>query len=252
MDNPENDLKPWERQADEPRRWYLLFETFRLMGPNRSLIGAYQSFWVQRASASYKESGKPIPKHASGGWRKRAEQFHWRDRAIAWDEWCAEQAREADAARRKQILSSGYAKKESRIALLNQLAALLGGDPNIRLNKELGGSALALFEDTGAVEEKDPGGEVFEEEKRWVPDVKSIGSGLDAERVDIVRFNEGIINQLRGVLSDIAAEVGDRRQQSQNTNLDLDVGMLTDEQLERIANGEDPLNVLATPSTGGD
>lgn len=221
------------------------------MGANRSLSAAYLSFWLQRAQHSISESEKPRPKQPSGGWRKIAELWEWRKRADAWDDFVAEEARRMDAARRKQILSSGYAKKEARIALLNQVAALLGGDPNLRLNQELGNSALALSPTTGELEETAPGGEVFEEDKRWLPDVKSIGAGEFAERVDIVRFNEGIINQLRGTLADLAAEVGDRKQQNQNTNLDLDLSTLTDEQIERIANGEDPLNVLATPGTGG-
>lgn len=44
----------------------------------------------------------------------------------------------------------------------------------------------------------------------WLPDVKQIGSGPDAERVDIERFNAAIIDQYRGVLDDIAKEVGGR------------------------------------------
>lgn len=43
---------------------------------------------------------------------------------------------------------------------------------------------------------------------------------------------------------------GDYRPRGANTNLDLDLGVLSDEQLERIAAGEDPVHVLATTSSG--
>jgi hypothetical protein len=44
----------------------------------------------------------------------------------------------------------------------------------------------------------------------WLPDVKQIGSGEYAERVDIERFNGGLLSEYRAVLDDLAAEVGGR------------------------------------------
>lgn len=37
---------------------------------------------------------------------------------------------------------------------------------------------------------------------------------------------------------------------NKNLNIDIDLGQLTDEQLERIANGDDPLAVIATSGKG--
>ncbi len=51
----------------------------------------------------------------------------------------------------------------------------------------------------------------------WVPDVKQIGSGENAERVDLERFNGPILEQLRGVLDDIAKEVGGRKQKVEHS-----------------------------------
>jgi hypothetical protein len=82
-------------------------------------------------------------------------------------------------ARRIEILTSGYALKHERVRSLNKLAELLLDEAN-------------------------------EEDKRWCPDVKSIGSGPGAERVDIVRFNGSLIEQARKTLDDIAAEMGER------------------------------------------
>lgn len=80
---------------------------------------------------------------------------------------------------RIRILQSGYALKHERIKVLNELAEMLLG-------------------------------EIKEVDKRWCPDVKSIGQGENAERVDIVRFNGSLIEQARKSLEDIAAELGER------------------------------------------
>ena len=76
-------------------------------------------------------------------------------------------------------MQSGFALKHERIQALNALAEM-------------------LLE------------EVKEVDKRWCPDVKSIGQGEFAERVDIVRFNGSLIEQARKSLEDIAAELGER------------------------------------------
>ena len=52
--------------------------------------------------------------------------------------------------------------------------------------------------------------EIYEKDKRWVPDVKQIGAGPYAERINIVRFNSPLIEQFRRTLDDIAAEMGER------------------------------------------
>jgi len=52
--------------------------------------------------------------------------------------------------------------------------------------------------------------ELNTEDKRWLPDVKQIGSGEFAERVDLVRFNSPLIEQYRKTLNDIAMEMGER------------------------------------------
>lgn len=52
----------------------------------------------------------------------------------------------------------------------------------------------------------------------WLPDVKQIGSGENAERVDIERFNSAIIEQYRDTLDDLAKETGGRRQQHDITS----------------------------------
>jgi hypothetical protein len=51
----------------------------------------------------------------------------------------------------------------------------------------------------------------------WLPDVKQVGSGEFAERVDIERFNSALLSEYRSTLDDLAKEVGDRRQKLEHT-----------------------------------
>ncbi len=87
--------------------------------------------------------------------------------------------REAEQQAIERILMSGYALMHERVKALNELAELLHG-------------------------------EVFDEEKRWLPDVKSVGTGPTAERVDLIRFNSDLISEYRATFTDLAAELGHR------------------------------------------
>lgn len=49
----------------------------------------------------------------------------------------------------------------------------------------------------------------------WLPDVKQIGAGEFAERVDIERFNSALISEYRAALDDLAKEVGGRKQRQE-------------------------------------
>lgn len=52
----------------------------------------------------------------------------------------------------------------------------------------------------------------------WLPDVKQIGAGEFAERVDIERFNSALISEYRAALDDLAKEVGGRKQRTEIAN----------------------------------
>ena len=62
--------------------------------------------------------------------------------------------------------------------------------------------------------------------------------------VDIARFAE-----VASKLARLAAEMETERRKSENLNIDL--SNLTDDQLQRIASGEDPIHVLATTEGAG-
>lgn len=148
-----------------------------------------------------------------------SKTFDWMNRAIEYDTEIDLQK----SARRKEIMESGLALDFERTSELKRLGHFL-------------------------IEQLYEQGEDGSYHNLWVPDVKQIGSGEYAERVDIEKFNAAIISELRGVLDDIAKETGGRKQRQENFNIDL--SQLTTEQLERIAKGEDVYSVISNPNPG--
>ena len=90
----EHDAQPeqavWEQQEGESNLHFSWFHTFLWMGPERTIVGAYNTFEAK------KSKDKQSRQQASGAWNKAAEQWHWRERSIAFD---ADQR--IDAERRK-------------------------------------------------------------------------------------------------------------------------------------------------------
>lgn len=110
-------------------------------------------------------------------------------------------------------LTEGLARKEVRMQKLQQLGALLESD---------------LF-----------GGFL------WLEQVKSIGSGPFMKEVEYEEFNAAEVKEYRGVLDDIAKEMGHRKQEHHHSGtIDLSRPEITEDQLARIAAGEDPAKVL--------
>jgi hypothetical protein len=89
----------------------------------------------------------------------------------------AELSKAADYA----ALNAGLARKENRVRLLHQLADKLTAD-------------------------------LLKDDLLWLDQVKGIGSQDNYERVEYEEFNTAEVAQLRGVLDDIAKEVGGRVQ----------------------------------------
>lgn len=192
----------------QPRESHIAVQAcndFLRLGPGRSLPDL-----LARYTANDQES----PPTASMGTLKQwSARFDWQARAALYDAGIERETNQVVERRRRAVMEEGLGLNEERVKSLKSLAALL----NDYLD---------------------------EEERIWLPDVKQIGSGPSAERVDIVRFNAALIEQYRGVLGDLAAETGGRRQQHDHLLKYVDFSRLTPEQLDRIAAGEDPFRVL--------
>jgi hypothetical protein len=115
--------------------------------------------------------------------------YDWQARAAAYDAEIEQQKTAYVEQRRREALESGLALDFERVLTLKHLADTLGRE---------------IWERSGE----------FIKDAIWLPDVKSIGSGEFAERIDIVRFNRAILEEFRSVLDDLAKETGGRRQKS--------------------------------------
>lgn len=204
----EVELLAGKRQPRESNAAAIACNDFLRMGPGRSLPAL---------QATYAKSNQKSPPAASLGTLKQwSARYDWQLRAAAYDALIEEEKNRAAAEMRRAVMEQGFALDLERVRSLDKLASLLEG-------------------------------EVYEEVKRWLPDVKQIGGGEYAERVDIVRFNAALIEQFRGTLDDLAKETGGRKQQLEHLMKLVDFSRLTDEQLDRLDAGEDPLRVLFSP-----
>lgn len=101
---------PWQKQDGEPALWHSRFEVFRLLGPERTLEDAWRRV-TQR--------GKK--KRPGSMWSIRAAQWHWRERAAAWDaEQVALQEQELARARaewkgKEQRMAEGLLEKATQM-----------------------------------------------------------------------------------------------------------------------------------------
>lgn len=162
----------WERMEGESPLWYRRFERYRLMELVRSIAAVFQEEETER------NREKPRTK-PTGDWYEIAKQWQWEERAAAWDAYQDEQLEKQILAERKKVLKSHYALMHKRVQELDELATLLRK-------------------------------EIHEKEKYYLTDVKQIGYGEFAERVDLEVFNDKLISEFRATLTDIAAEMGER------------------------------------------
>lgn len=179
-----------QRQKRETSRNVQACNDYLRLGPGRSL----RILWER-----YAKDNRSLPPTSNFDTLKMwSAKWGWVARAEAYDAEC-EQAKNA---RRREIMESGLALDYERVETLKRIAALLEGEIEKR----------AEVEGLDGEPAKDKNGNPIEGERYrvWLPDVKQIGSGDYAERVDIERYNSAIFGDLRGVLDDLAKETGGR------------------------------------------
>lgn len=204
---------PWSRQEDETNRWFQRFEAFRLQGVGRSLLSVYTAEWTKRREAAGK-STTPTPRNVPGPWAAKYKDCHWKARAEAWDAYMTAQAEaEVEARWRKEIMG--------RTEVLGRLSKI--GRVNV--------NDFLVFDEDGRVTGFNT--EMLRE-YGWMVKKISTRHGLSIEMYDAKSAVEWLGKHL-GLVSD------------RSTNLNVDLASLTDEQLGRLAAGEDLIHVLTTP-----
>lgn len=191
--------RPYDRLPGEPALWYHRFERFRLMAPVRSIPKVYREEKQSQNAEKHRKTQKAQPENPDSTWYAMARLWRWEERAAAWDAELDAELEKEIAAERKKVLRSELALQHKRVELLNRKA-----------------KQLAEITDT--------------EDQIWLLDVKSIGTGPDAERVDLVQFNDAAFKELREYLTDIADEMGERKKQDNSTII----------LLPKVYNGSDP------------
>jgi len=165
-----------KRQSGESNRAVQACNDYIRMGAGRSLLKLHKKYLETTA-------GKPPSKvlRTLSGW---SAKYGWVVRATDYDAEIERQKTELS----QEMMRSGVALDHERVSKLKELFELLFGQ---------------LFEE----------GEGGELHNLWLPDVKQIGSGEFAERIDIERYNSPIIGDIRGLLDDLAKETGGRTKQ---------------------------------------
>ena len=158
------------------------------MGTGRSFSKLLEKYTKAHKSAPPTDSEDTIKKWSS--------EFSWMERASTYDAAIEERKNEA----REKELSSGLALDFERVRKLKKLASMLG--EQIYAESEEGTLANV-----------------------WLADVKQIGSGEYAERVDLVRFNAPLISEFRAALDDLAKEVGGRKSKTELSSTVKTVGV---------------------------
>lgn len=178
-----------QRHERESSRAVLACNDYLRMGIDRSLA---------KLQRNYSESAvdKPPTKtlRTLFDWSRF---YDWQARAAAYDAEIERQKNEATEARRREVLETGLALDFERVLRLKELTKYLFDE---------------LYQTDGK-------GNVtgFKPDSVWLPDVKQIGGGEFAERVDLVRFDTPLFDTLRGLLDDLAKETGGRKQKVEHT-----------------------------------
>jgi hypothetical protein len=147
------------------------------------LMGPARS--LRKLLASY-QGDENAPTHSWAQLSFLSVKFDWVARSEQFDKLQQDKARAAYEARRAEIMEKGFALAHERVAVLSDMAKKL----------------LTEFD---------------EEDRLWLPDVKGIGSNENFQAIDIVRFNAGLVSEIRGILDDLAAETGGRVKETKNS-----------------------------------
>ena len=212
----------WERQEWDTKGSFKYFHEFYLsQKAPRSLNKAYR---MARAKKGIEEASN---KTAPGAWKHwfagkdyrgkaikgKGKVVGWMERALAFDDSLARQDTKEWAKARKKIREDDYETGEALRAVADEI--LEHGPNYIKENRR------------------------FVKGTKGQPDQLIITLALGVG--DAVRAAEAGSKMQR-----MAAEMDTDRKRTSNYHVDFST--LTNEQLERIANGEDPLDVVSTPS----
>lgn len=223
---------PWSRMEGETNRWFQRFEAFRVMGPGRSWLSIYRAEWRRRRESAGK-SVTPEPKKVPGSWAKYAHGFQIVERAQAWDKYLTDQAGAA-------IEASWRAKVMGPTEVLARLSEQAQTNPaRFMTEKEI--TIPGEHHKDGSV---DPDMTIKSADLDW-DEIRKNGHLI--KKISFTQY--GPVIEMYSVQEALQL-MGKHWGQFNDRSLQIDLSKLTDEQLARLAAGEDIVHVLATPGAG--
>jgi hypothetical protein len=178
-----------ERQPGESNKAVQACNDFLRLGPGRSLVVLLKGY------RETQENTAPTRKQNTL-WRWSAD-YLWQDRSGLYDQRLEDEKNK----RAKAIMESGLALDYERVVELKTLADFL--------KQQIFAQAPVIV--VTQADQEQPSLSIGETYPYvWLRDVKQIGQGDKAQRVDIIRFNSALLDQFRGVLDDLAKETGGR------------------------------------------
>jgi hypothetical protein len=162
---PSEPAQPWERQPGEPDKAWLAFRIFRDIGPKRSYDETARRYYAPNEDAGEEHSGRKKSR-AGSSIKNWAHQWHWNERAAAFDAYLDREEVAAQAGERRDMAKRHI--KQAKALQFKAIERLANMDPS-----ELGPQdvlrylveatkleRLALGEPTDRVEEEHKGGGV--------------------------------------------------------------------------------------------
>jgi hypothetical protein len=118
----------WERQKQEPARWFLRFQLYRNLGPKRSLRATIaaecEAQPATKGDKQPRQSAARQSEHLSdvsvpGSWSRAAKVWQWKERAQAWDQ---DQLYQRGKRYQKMLGTCDFASRVTRVHVLNSLS----------------------------------------------------------------------------------------------------------------------------------
>jgi len=228
------------RQVGESNKAVQACNDYLRLGPGRTLLGLFRKYKDTQLDATPTRSRVTIEHWSS--------DYRWADRASVYDQ----RLETEKNLRARQIMESGLALDYERVVKLKKMADFL--------ETQVYAQAPIVITTTPNTDNDSGEGEAPASftvgstyPNVWVHDVKSIGQGPAAQRVDIYRFNSAILDQYRGVLDDLAKETGGRIAKHEMSGPNGGPIEINDEQHDRaVSTLAAALGALLSPGGAGE
>jgi hypothetical protein len=135
-ENTESEYSPpWEQQENESAKHFAWFYEFLLLGPGRTLMGAFNLFHERKSVKSGKNWQKKAD--ATPAWKAISKQHSWHERAQAYDKEQRRLEQEKIAARREALVKRRFDLAEKIL----EKAEVMASFP-VATTKQVGNSTI--------------------------------------------------------------------------------------------------------------